>query len=74
MVLVAAFTLRALKRTFFDDGGTRAAASQTYAPITLPEKLGACLLMFTTLAAGLYPKLLLDRIMPAVESMRCLTK
>jgi len=38
--------------------------------ITLAEKCGACLLMFTTLAVGLYPKFLLDRIMPAVEGMR----
>jgi NADH-quinone oxidoreductase subunit M len=41
-------------------------------PITLPEKLGAALLMFATLAIGLYPKLLLDQIIPAVESMRFL--
>ena len=40
--------------------------------ITPAEKLGACLLMFATLAVGVYPKLLLDRIMPAVETMRFL--
>ncbi len=28
--------------------------------------------MFATLAVGLYPKLLLDRILPAVEAMRWL--
>jgi hypothetical protein len=28
--------------------------------------------MFTTLAVGLYPKLLFDRIVPAVEAMRFL--
>jgi NADH-quinone oxidoreductase subunit M len=81
MVLVAAFTLRALKRSFFDtavpmNGGTSsvssAASAQSFAPITLPEKSGACLLMFTTLAVGLYPKFLLDRIAPAVEAMRFL--
>jgi NADH:ubiquinone oxidoreductase subunit 4 (subunit M) len=38
----------------------------------MAEKCGACLLMFATLAVGLYPKLLLDRIMPAVEAMRFL--
>ncbi len=37
-----------------------------------PEKLGASLLIFATLAVGLYPKLLLDRIIPAVETMRFL--
>ncbi len=87
MVLVAAFTLRALKRSFFDSGvpvsggttsvssigsgGTTSVSSmEPFEPITLAEKCGAVLLMFTTLAIGLYPKLLLDRIVPAVESMR----
>src|SRR5881227_2427804 len=41
-------------------------------PITIPEKLGASLLMFATLAVGLYPKFLVDRIQPAVEAMRFL--
>jgi NADH-quinone oxidoreductase subunit M len=96
MVLVAAFTLRALKKTFFADGvanpGGSAApsgdahnvpASPAYvtssaersihlAPITFAEKVGAALLMFATLAAGVYPKFLLDRILPAVEAMRWL--
>jgi NADH-quinone oxidoreductase subunit M len=83
MVLVAAFTLRALKRSFFDsnlvtNGGTISVSSETSAqslpPITFAEKFGASLLMFTTLAVGLYPRLLLDRIVPAVEAMRFLTK
>src|SRR5213082_1545125 len=73
MVLVAAFTLRALKRTFFDvDLANTAAAPPEIEPITIPEKLGAGLLMFATVAVGLYPKLLLDRIQPAVEAMRFL--
>ncbi|MEY2491237.1 MAG: NADH-quinone oxidoreductase subunit [Verrucomicrobiota bacterium] len=103
MVLVAAFTLRALKKSFFGDGGAttlgesaarpgdanQLSAAPTvlpsgpersihppadYAPITLAEKFGACLLMFTTLAVGLYPKLLLDRIVPAVEAMHFLKR
>src|SRR5713226_6558210 len=73
MVLVAAFTLRALKSSFFDvDLANTAAAPPEMEPITIPEKLGAGLLMFATLAVGLYPKLLLDRIQPAVEAMRFL--
>jgi NADH-quinone oxidoreductase subunit M len=73
MVLVAAFTLRALKRAFFDvDPAMADAASPQMEPITIPEKLGAGLLMFATLAVGLYPKLLLDRIQPAVETLRFL--
>jgi NADH-quinone oxidoreductase subunit M len=80
MVLVAAFTLRALKQSFF--GEKRVSVQQgrvavdtdwnEQQSITLAEKIGACLLMFTTLAVGLYPKILLDRIMPAVENMRFL--
>lgn len=81
MVLVAAFTLRALKKSFFDtggstNGGTTSVSSNASAnvlpPITIAEKWGAGLLMFATLAVGLYPRLLLDRIMPAVEAMRFL--
>ncbi|CAN5605382.1 NADH-quinone oxidoreductase subunit M [soil metagenome] len=73
MVLVAAFTLRALTRSFFGDAaGTTAVSSEALPPITVPEKLGAGLLMFATLAVGVYPKLLLDRILPAVETMRWL--
>ena len=83
MVLVAAFTLRALKQSFFGEAGSGVVRMQegrvALAPdwneqqsITAPEKLGACLLMFATLAVGVYPKLLLDRIMPAVEAMRFL--
>jgi NADH-quinone oxidoreductase subunit M len=75
MVLVGAFTLRALNKSFFD-GGTTSVSSDTdghaFEPITMAEKLGAGLLMFATLTIGLYPKLLLDRIMPAVEAMRFL--
>jgi NADH-quinone oxidoreductase subunit M len=96
MVLVAAFTLRALKRSFFDSGQAgggsssplldaetqRALAAPTTTslapppmdlePITLAEKCGAGLLMLATVTVGIYPKLLLDRIIPAVESMRFL--
>jgi NADH-quinone oxidoreductase subunit M len=91
MVLVAAFTLRAVKRSFFEGGSssplldntaTRPSAAISLAssterpihlePITLAEKCGACLLMFSTVAMGVYPKLLLDRIIPAVEAMRFL--
>jgi NADH-quinone oxidoreductase subunit M len=96
MVLVAAFTLRALKKTFFSDTATSAGGSAAssgdanefsasrnlpassaersihpgFAPISAAEKWGAGLLIFATLAAGIYPKFLLDRIQPAVETLR----
>ncbi len=74
MVLVGAFTLRALKKSFFSDAVPAAGGggSCNAAPISLPEKLGAGLLIFTTLTVGIYPSLLLNRIMPAVQAMRFL--
>src|SRR6202022_2975601 len=54
MVLVAAFTLRALKKSFFGD--SQPADSFNPEPITVAEKWGAGLLMFATLGVGLYPK------------------
>jgi NADH-quinone oxidoreductase subunit M len=75
MVLVAAFTLRALIKSFFGEAPLQARRVPTDADwneqsITLTEKCGACLLMFATLTVGLYPKFLLDRIQPAIEAMR----
>ncbi len=86
MVLVAAFTLRALKKSFFGESASEVRTQEgrvlvdadwneqqnITVRITMAEKCGACLLMFATLAVGLYPKLLLDRVMPAVEAMRFL--
>jgi NADH-quinone oxidoreductase subunit M len=81
MVLVAAFTLRALKQAFFGEPDSSVRTQQgrvtldtdwNQQRITAAEKIGACLLMFATLAVGLYPKLLLDRIQPAVEAVRFL--
>jgi NADH-quinone oxidoreductase subunit M len=82
IVLVAAFTLRALKQSFFGEAGPGVVVQEGRVvvdpdwneeqDITVAEKIGACLLMFATVAVGLYPKLLLDRIMPAVEAMRFL--
>jgi len=74
MVLVAAFTLRALKKSFFGDDRFHLVyeLSAVMERISFAEKLGTCLLIMATLGAGLFPKLLLDRIMPAVETMRYL--
>jgi NADH-quinone oxidoreductase subunit M len=71
MVLVAGFTLRALTKTFFSGPVIPPIERVTsrFEPITWAEKAGTALLVFTTLAVGIYPKLLLDRITPAVEAM-----
>ena len=46
------------------------------APISVPERIGAAILIATTLLIGLYPRLLLDLIVPALNSplMENLTK
>ncbi|MBA2242843.1 MAG: NADH-quinone oxidoreductase subunit M, partial [Chthoniobacterales bacterium] len=85
MVLVAAFTLRALRQSFFGEAAPAYNGVQTQTTgaaceeqevelpgITIPEKLGATLLILATLVAGIFPKLLLDRIIPAIEAMRFL--
>ncbi|MFL6529850.1 MAG: NuoM family protein [Chthoniobacterales bacterium] len=76
MVLVAAFTLRALVKSFFSEPASETIRGEhePFTPITMPEKIGAALLIFSTLAIGLYPKLLLDRISPAVEALRFIQK
>jgi NADH-quinone oxidoreductase subunit M len=67
-----AFTLRAMQRAFFADppvDGPAPAASPALEPISLPERLGAVLLIGTSLAIGLYPRLLLDLMTPAVVAL-----
>jgi NADH-quinone oxidoreductase subunit M len=76
MVMVAAFTLRALRRALFADEPAGVSGDTgshgTLQPVTWAEKLGAVLLIATTVAVGVYPRFLLDRIMPAVTAMRFL--
>lgn len=78
MVLVGAFTLRALKKTFFGEVHSQQGRVPVdpdfneQGAISAAEKWGAALLIFATVAAGIYPKFLLDRILPAVEAMRFL--
>jgi NADH-quinone oxidoreductase subunit M len=75
-VLVAgAFTLRVIQRAFFGRFGAGSAAvadapDPAVAPtrLTLPERLGAVLLLAATILIGLKPDLLLDWIMPALQS------
>lgn len=69
IVLGVAYTWRALHKVFFSDQNAPAGAlREALPPITWPEKIGALLLMLCTLAVGLYPRLLLDWIIPALDS------
>jgi NADH-quinone oxidoreductase subunit M len=78
--IAAAFTLRAIALAFFGKDNGAANGEQPDAPalahgdahalpaITLPEKLGAVLLLAASAAVGLFPNLLLDWITPALNS------
>ena len=67
VVVTVAFTLRALQRTFYPSGESSAPA-HAFDPITLPEQLGAFLLIATTLYAGLLPSALIDLIRLSFQS------
>jgi NADH-quinone oxidoreductase subunit M len=72
IVIGVAYTLRVMQKAFF--GGPESAASEVerhgepIPPITLPEKIGALLLIFASLVVGLFPRLLLDVISKSFDS------
>ena len=70
VLLAAAFTLRAIQLSFF--GTTQPASPEVAAhplpPITLAEKAGALLLVAATVLIGLKPDLLLNWIVPSLQS------
>jgi NADH-quinone oxidoreductase subunit M len=73
VLVAAAFTLRAIQVSFFGKGAVAdATAHDPHAhplpPITLPEKLGAVLLILAMVYIGLNPDALLRWIQPALES------
>jgi len=68
IVVGVGYTWRAMQRAFFSDLPAHA-HEQTFVPITWPEVTGVALLLSVSLAVGLYPRLLLDSIEPAVKAL-----
>ena len=79
IIIGVAYTLRVLIKSFFADTvGTSSTSSHFKnknnkdavgrVPTTIPEKLGASILIVTTFVIGIYPQLLLDLIMPSLNS------
>jgi NADH-quinone oxidoreductase subunit M len=69
IVIGVAYTLRAIQKSFYS--GIPAASASTTAVlerISVPERLGAVLLIATTLGVGLYPTPLLNLIRSAFNS------
>jgi NADH-quinone oxidoreductase subunit M len=72
IVVGVAYTWRAMQLAFFSD--THSAVhihehGHELAAITWPEVAGVSMLVAVSLAVGLYPKILLDAIEPAVRAM-----
>ena len=75
ILIGVAYTLRAIQKAFFgedtivEDIGTKHSDSHaTLDPISVPERVGAVLLLGATLAIGVYPNLLLKIIVPSFSS------
>ncbi len=66
-VITAAFTLRALQKSFFAPN-TPERTPEAFAPITFAERLGTAILIGTTLAVGLFPTILLRPILHSFQS------
>ena len=67
IVVGVAYTLRAMHKAFFSDA-PETPGGHELEPITIPERLGAVILIGCTLVIGLYPRLLLDLIIPSFNS------
>jgi NADH-quinone oxidoreductase subunit M len=69
ILIGVAYTLRALQKSFFSDQEPRQEEhAHPLEPISIPEWIGAVVLMGCTLLIGLYPRLLLDLITPSFQS------
>jgi NADH-quinone oxidoreductase subunit M len=74
IIVGVAYTWRALQKAFFTDAVPAPHVleyehTHKLAPITWPEIAGVALLGFCTIAVGLYPRILLDQIEPAVKAL-----
>ena len=74
IVVGVAYTWRAMQKAFFGDGKASVhdleqERAHPFAAITWPEVTGVVLLASVSLAVGLYPRILLDQIEPAVKAL-----
>jgi NADH-quinone oxidoreductase subunit M len=74
IVIGVAFTLRTLVKAFFGEAAEAPAAAKHHddthelEPISVPERFGAVMLIAVTFIVGIYPRVLLDVIVPAFGS------
>ena len=68
IVIGIAYTWRAMQKAFFSGPEQPPEAVAALPPITIPERLGAALLLAATVVIGLYPQVLIRIIIPALHS------
>ncbi|MEY2466766.1 MAG: NADH-quinone oxidoreductase subunit [Verrucomicrobiota bacterium] len=76
ILIGVAYTLRVLQRAFFGESNKTLTPALSHPmgegevvePISVPERLGAIMLIATSLVIGLFPRLLLDMIVPSFDS------
>jgi NADH-quinone oxidoreductase subunit M len=69
IVIGIAYTWRAMQKAFFSaSDNSPAATPPPLPPISIPERIGAIILMGASVVIGLYPQLLLRIIVPALHS------
>ncbi|MFO1487602.1 MAG: NADH-quinone oxidoreductase subunit M [Verrucomicrobiota bacterium] len=75
IVIGVAYTLRAVQKAFFGEVPAEAKADEPedeehhpLEPVSVPERIGAVLLIGVSLVVGLFPRLLLDVIVPSFDS------
>jgi NADH-quinone oxidoreductase subunit M len=68
VVLTAAFTLKALQKSFFPRTEGPRSSLPVYPASTWPERIGAGVLILVAVAVGLFPQMLLDLILSSFHS------
>jgi NADH-quinone oxidoreductase subunit M len=69
IVIGIAYTWRAMQKAFFGTSNHSVVSTkQSLLPISIPERIGAILLIGASVVIGLYPQLLLRVIVPALHS------
>jgi NADH-quinone oxidoreductase subunit M len=70
IIVGVAYTLRAVQKGFYSDAPAKASDPHEHPlePISIPEKVGAVMLIGASLVIGLFPGLLMNWIEPCVKS------
>ncbi len=69
IILGVVYVWRAMQKAFFSESRSEAPPPhQPLPPISFPERVGAVILIVASVAVGIYPQMLLNIIMPALNS------